>query len=319
MTTPRKVLAIGFSQTGQLTGVLDSILGPLEQADGIEVTCLTLQPTEAFPFPWPFLRFFDTFPECVYEQPAPIAEPELTGEEDFDLVVFAWQVWFLSPSMPTMAFLQHPKAARLLDGKAVVSVIACRNMWLLAHERFKAHLEHLNAHLVDNVVLTDSAHSAATFISTPLWLLTGQRGPFLGGLVPAAGISAEDTVAAARFGAAIARQLPQRSRTDASPMLTGMGAVHVHERLIAAEHIARRSFRAWGALLRALGRPHTPLRRIGVGVYFCFLLALIVTVVPVAAVLKRLLAPLMSERTARQRQYYAAPSGESTALEDRVT
>ena len=102
-------------------------------------------------------------------------------------------------------------------------------------------------------------------------------------------------------------------------MLTGMGAVRVNERMIASERIARRSFRAWGALLRALGRPNTPVRRAGVGVYFVFLFTLIVTVVPISAVVKRLLAPLTRERTARQRSYYAAPSGESMALEDRVT
>ena len=175
----KRVLAIGFSQTGQLTSVLESVLGPLDEAPDIEVTRLTLKPVEPFPFPWPFWRFFDTFPETVYEEPAPIQEPEITGDEDFDLVVFSWQVWFLSPSMPAMAFLQHPKAQRLLAGKPVVSVIACRNMWLMAYERFKVHLERLGAHLVDNVVLTDSAHSAATFISTPLWMLTGRRGPFL--------------------------------------------------------------------------------------------------------------------------------------------
>ena len=314
----KRVLAIGYSQTGQLTSALDSVLGPLRDADSIEVTELQLEPVEPFPFPWPFWRFFDTFPECVYEEPVPIRDPGLTGDEDFDLVIFAYQVWFLSPSMPAMAFLQHPVARRVLAGRPVVSLIACRNMWLSAHETFSRHIEAIGAHLIDNIVLTDSAHSAATFVSTPVWVLTGHRGPFLGGLIPAAGVSRADIDGAARFGRAIAEQLPHRERRDRTPMLAGLGAVHVNERMIASEHIAYRSFRIWGALLRALGRPNTPLRRIVLGLYFLFLFTLIITVVPISAVIKRLLAPFTRERTARQRRYYAAPSGESTELLDRT-
>lgn len=316
MTEVKRVLAIGFSQTGQLRSVLDSILGPLRASSEIEVTELELEPVETFPFPWPFWRFFDTFPECVYEEPAPIREPNIRGDEDFDLIIFSWQVWFLSPAMPAMAFLQHPKARRVLAGKPVVSVIACRNMWLSAYETFKRHIEYIGGHLVDNVVLTDRAHSAATFVSTPVWVLTGHRGPFLGGLIPAAGVSREDIDAAARFGEAIASELPGRERDDFTPMLKGLGAVHVNERMIASERIAHRSFRIWGALLRALGPPNTPLRRAVLAVYFLFLFTLIITVVPLSAVIKRLVAPLTRKHTARQRRYYAAPSGESTELLD---
>ena len=317
MAEVKRVLAIGYSQTGQLTSVLESVLGPLKASPEIEVTELRLEPVEPFPFPWPFWRFFDTFPECVYEDPAPIREPGLTGDEDFDLIIFGYQVWFLSPAMPAMAFLQHPVAKRLIAGKPVVSVVACRNMWLSAHETFKRHIAELGGHLVDNVVLTDRAHSAATFVSTPVWVLTGHRGPFLGGLIPAAGIPREDIEDAARFGRAIAEQLPRREPSDREPMLRGLGAVHVNERMIASERIAHRSFRIWGALLRRLGAPNTPLRRAVLGLYFLFLFTLIITVVPVSAVIKRLVAPLTRERTARQRHYYAAPSGESTELLDR--
>ena len=151
-----------------------------------------------------------------------------------------------------------------------------------------------------------------------MWMLTGRRGRFLGGLIPAAGIPQSDIEAASRFGRAIAEQLPRRDRADHAPMLQGLGAVRINERLIASERIAHRSFRLWGGLLRALGRPHTPARRAALGLYLVFLLSLIATVVPVSAVLKRLLAPFTRKRTARQRRYYAAPSGESTELLDRA-
>jgi hypothetical protein len=44
------------------------------------------------------------------------------------------------------------------------------------------------------------------------------------------------------------------------------------------------------------------------------LITLILTVVPISAVIKQLVAPLTRARIARQRAYFAAPSGESDHL-----
>src|SRR5262249_27453523 len=153
------------------------------------------------------------------------------------------------------AFLKSETAKRLFKGKPVITLIGCRNMWLMAQERVKERLTELGARLIDNVVLTDSAHSAFTFVSTPVWMLTGARGPFLGGLIPAAGVSEEDIAACTRFGRAMAAQLPGRAADDDSPMFRGLGAVHVRESLIESEKTIKRSFRLWGGLLRAVGKP----------------------------------------------------------------
>jgi hypothetical protein len=184
-------------------------------------------------------------------------------------------------------------------------------MWLMAQERTKEKLANLGARLIDNAALVDVADMWTTFISTPMWMLTGKRGPFLGGRVPRAGIPAEEIKRAARFGEAIARQLPQRRADDYSPMFTGLGAVKVNESLIASEPIVRRSFRAWGGLLRLLGRRESIPRRIVLVLYVLFLITLILTVVPISAIVKALLKPLTRARTQRQRAYYAAPSGET--------
>lgn len=313
----KRVLVVHFTQSGQLSDVVQSVTAPLLNHEQIEVVYETIKPLKSYPFPWPFLTFFDTFPETVYEDVPPIGalSPAITAAP-FDLVILAYQVWFLSPSQPITAFLQSPAAKQLLKDTPVVTLIACRNMWLMAQETMKQRLDALGAHLVDNIVLTDPAHSAMTFFSTPCWVLTGHKGPFLGGLIPAAGVSPGEVAAAARFGEAIAAQLPQRSRDDTSPMLQGLGAVKVNERLIAAEKVAFRSFRIWGGLLRLLGQPGTLLRRCVLVAYIIFLITLILTVVPITAIIKRLLAPLMRSRIARQRAYFAAPSGEAVPLSE---
>lgn len=306
----KKVLIVYYSQSGQLSEVVHSIARPLETAQDIEVVYECLVPMQPYPFPWPFLQFFDTFPETVYDDPHPIMPISDRARGDFDLVILAYQVWFLSPAQPITAFLQSDDGARLLANRPVITVIACRNMWLMAQEKMKQQLERLDAHLIDNVVLTDPANSATTFFSTPLWVLTGNKGPFLHGLIPEAGVSAQDTKQAVRFGEAITRQLPGRAAEDLRPMLEGLGAVHVLENLIASEQIAIRSFRMWGALLRSLGAPGGRVRRATLLVYVIFLILMIITVVPITSLIKRLAAPLLKQRTANQRRYYAAPSGE---------
>ena len=310
----RRVLALYYTQTGQLRDILHAVTGPLEASEEIVVDLVELRPATPYPFPWPFWRFFNTFPETVYEDPASIEPPMIDPNADYDLVILAYQVWFLSPALPVTAFLTSDLAARLLKDRPVMTLIGCRNMWLMAQERVKAHLDRIGARLIDNAVLTDESHSAFTFISTPLWMLTGKRGPFLGGRIPAAGVPAARIAAASRFGRAIATQLPNRDRDDDRPMLVGLGAVKINERLIGSEQVAKRSFRLWGGLLRFLGKPSSPLRQAVLAVYIVFLVLLIVTVAPLLAILKKLMTPFTRAKIARQKAYFAMPSGEATDL-----
>lgn len=307
----KRVLVVWYSQSGQLRDIVDSVLQPLRASADIEVTMAELRPLKPYPFPWSFWRFFDTFPECVYADPDPIEPLNLPATAEFDLVVLAYQVWFISPSLPTMAFLQSAQAKRLLNGKPVVTVIGCRNMWLMAQERMKELLAANGARLIDNIVLAERTHGAVSVVTTPWWLLSGNRGPYLGGLLPRAGVWQSDIRDAARFGQAIASQLPQRTADATRSMLQGQGAVTVHPGLISSEMIIRRSFHLWGALLRRCGKQGAPLRRVVLGLYVVFLVAMLLTVVPVVFVLKTVLSPVTRARIARQREYFAAPSGES--------
>jgi hypothetical protein len=314
----QRILVVYYSQSGQLHDIVASLSAPLVASHNVEVVTAKLEPRTPYPFPWPFWRFFSTFPEAVAELPDAIEPLQVDDGQPFDLVILAYQVWFLSPSMPMMAFLQSDDAARLLKGRRVITVIGCRNMWLQAQERMKAHLERIGARLVDNVVFTDSAHTAATFVSTPLWMFTGRRGPFLGGLIPAAGVSQQDIAGASRFGSAIAAQLPARSPTDHSSFLAGLGAVRITEHLIASEAIGRRSFRIWGRLLRACGPRDSFRRRIVLGIYVLFLISLIVTVVPLSTLIRRLLSPFTQRSRRDQRAYFAGPSGEADHLRSEI-
>ena len=304
----RQVLVVHYSQTGQLDRLMQSVCAPLLQRADIHVDFLTLQPAQPYPFPWPFLGFFRIFPETVLMRPQPLLPLAVDPAQRYDLVILAYQVWFLSPSQPMTSFLASPEAAQLLKGTPVVTLIGCRNMWLMAQEKLKQRLHELGARLVDNIALTDACGTAASFLATPLWLFTGRQKP--SAWVPRAGIDEAEIVAAKRFGEAMAQRLTADALPIEQPMLRGLGAVRIDEKLIASEKVGNRSFQLWSRLLAALGPQQSRRRGAGLVLYIVFLLCLIVTVVPLSALLKKLMAPLFKARIAREKAYFAGPSGE---------
>jgi len=307
----RKVLVIHYSQTGQLTRITDSIIEPLKQDSDIQVDYLTIEPEQSYPFPWPFLRFFHVFPEAVKMTPQalkPIDNTIINNATDYDLIVLSYQVWFLSPSTPISSFLQSAAAKTIFKDKAVVTVIGCRGMWLSAQEKVKNLLKSLKANLVDNVALTDDCGAAFSFLATPMWMFTGRKKAY--SWLPTAGVSENDINNASRFGCAIKERLLFDDNKIEQPMLKGLGAVKINEKLIASERVGSHSFRIWSKLLSTLGPQNSLGRSCGLLVYVLFLLTLIVTVVPITALIKKLIAPLTKKRIRAQKAYFAEPSGE---------
>lgn len=306
----KRVLVLCYSQTGQLAAVVDRIVAPLQENDDglrVELHRETLKPQQPFPFPWPLLRFFDAFPESAHLDPAPLQPLALRGDEDFDLVILAYQVWFLAPSQPAVAFLRSPVGQRLLAGKPVVTVIACRNMWLLAQEKMKGLLAAAGARLIDNVVLTDRAPTLATLITTPRWLLTGRRDAFWG--LPPAGVAAAEIARCRRFGLALRDALRGGRETGSAPLLSGLQAVEADPRLLFSERAGTRSFYVFGKLIRRVGGPGSWRRAPLVLAYIVFLLSLIVTVVPLSLLLQRLVRPLLGRFLVARKTYFELPSG----------
>jgi hypothetical protein len=306
----KRVLVLRYSQSGQLDQVAEQIVAPLRADPTIRVHEEVLRPLRPFPFPWPFLTFFDAFPESAHMKPQPLAPLSLSGDEDFDLIVLPYQVWFLAPSQPVAAFLKHPVAARLLKGKPVVTVIACRNMWLLAHEKLKGMLDDVGARLIDNVVLTDPGPTLATFFTTPAWLIWGRKRGFWG--MPDAGLSAEQIGGTGRFGRALRDALHAGLERGTGPLLAGLGAVRADARLLISEKAGTRSFYLWGKLIMAAGGPGAWQRKPLLLLYVLFLLVLIISVVPVSLTLQALLRPLFRGWLTRMTAQFECPSGSAT-------
>jgi hypothetical protein len=306
----KRILVLSYSQTGQLAEITQSIVAPLQQCPHFSVHIETLRPVHPYPFPWRFFSFLDAFPESA-QMVAPSLHPlSLTGDEDFDLVILPYQVWFLAPSLPITAFLKHPLAKKLLMGKPVVTVIACRNMWMLAQEKMKSLLAACGARLLDNVAMVDPSSTMTTLLTTPVWLLSGKR-DLLPGLPPA-GIDAASIKAASRFGFALRDALQNDQERGAAPLLTGLNAADSDPSLLFSEKAGTRSFFLWGKLLRAVGAPGQWHRRPFLLLYVCFLITLILSVVPLSLLMQAVLRPFLQRKMALLKQKFDAPSGSGT-------
>src|SRR6266496_6114817 len=104
----KRVLVIYYSQTGQLTRAVRAMMAPLENHPDFAITWQAIEPAQPYPFPWGFFQFLDAFPESVHLDPPPLKPMSFDPDGPYDLVVIAYQVWFLSPSLPITGFLKSP-------------------------------------------------------------------------------------------------------------------------------------------------------------------------------------------------------------------
>ncbi len=301
----KKVLILYYSQSGQLKNVLDNFIAPMQKDSAIRCDYKEIKPIKPFPYPWKFYEFFDTFPESVYLDGCEIEDLDLN--EEYDLIILGYTVWFLSPSLPVTGFLQSAQAKKLLNNKPVITVIACRDMWLIAQEKMKSLLSKTGAQHTDNVVLTDQGKSIYTFVTTPRWMLTGKKDAFW--FFPKAGVAKNEIQDAARFGKRLCTALANNEEAEHKPMLKDLNAVNVQGKLIATERIAHRSFLIWSKLIKKAGAPGSSARKVVITIYACFLLILVLTVVPINIIIRKLLYPFRRKHIKKAINYYEQPSG----------
>lgn len=266
---PRRAVVYLYTQTGQLNEVAKAFTAPL-QARGWDIRWVDVQPRVAFPFPWPIRRFFGVFPQAVdpealVELVAPAAGFSTAPEE---LVILAYQVWYLAPSLPIRSMLRaHPEA---VQDRNVVSLIACRNMWYSAAIEVSGLLRAAGARRLEVVAATDTRPSSTTLVTTLHWLLTGKREPFL--WFGRAGVDDTELARVAAVGRSIADGRP--CPADAAP---------VQSALAAADLFAGRIFRRWGATVRSAQRFGAVAQGISLAMFVIGLGMAIVIVLPLIA------------------------------------
>lgn len=301
----KKVLVLYYSQTGQLKSVLDSFVSKLGDEE-IKIDMKAIKPKSEYPFPWSFYQFFDEFPESVHMDGCELDKLEEL-ENDYDLIILGYTVWYMAPSIPVTAFLQSEQAKKIFKDKPVVTVVACRDMWVLAQEKVKEMLSQLDARVIDHVALTDQGGSVLSLLTLPVWMLTGDKNYFKS-LTPA-GIKQEAIEACERFGVRLNEALKQDKEKENEAMLKNLGAAIVNGKLIATEKIANRSFQIWSKLIKLGGVKHSFGRKVVTTIYVVFLLALIFTVIPLNIIARKILNIFQKEKIQAMEAFYELPSG----------
>ena len=300
---PKKVLVVYYSQTGQLREIVDFIVAPLKASTEVSLTFEELKPKTPFPYPWTSDEFFQAMPESVRGIACELQPLSLNGQEHFDLVIIAWQPWYLSPSIPIHAFFLHETAKKLLSGKPVLTIIGSRNMWIMAHERIREYLKPMQAKLVGNIVLYDKAPNLVSVVSIIHWLFTGRKGRYLK-IIPPAGVSDDDIRNSSRFGDIILDSILHNDLEHLRPSLVKEGAVDVLPSLVMLEKRGKIFFRLWAAFILKKGDYGDPARIMRVRLFKYYLLAVIYIVSPFASLLYFIIKPFRKKALDREISLY---------------
>jgi hypothetical protein len=301
----KKVLILYYSQNGQLQTVLESLISKLKDEE-ILVDMRAIKPKRSYPFPWPFYEFFDEFPESVHLDGCEIQELEGLSD-DYDLIILGYTVWYMAPSIPITAFMQSEQAKKVFKDTPVVTLVACRDMWVLAQEKVKEMIGAVGGRHIDHIALTDQGGSVLSLITLPTYMLTGNKNYF--SLLPQAGIKQEEIEACDRFGERLNLSLKEDKEKESEAMLKGLGACVVNAKLIASEKIANRSFHIWSKLIKKAGEKYSLGRKVMITIYVAFLILLIFTVVPLNIIARKILNLFQKEKIKAMEAKYELPSG----------
>lgn len=242
----KKILAVYYSQSGQLSEIVEHFITPFTEA-GMSVEVIRISMELEFSFPWTSERFFDVMPESVLAIPSALRnfKPQ---ESKYDLIVFAYQPWYLSPSIPATSILCNEIFKQLLPNTPVVTLIGARNMWLNAQEKVKASLTANGAKHVANISLTDENNNFVSAITILHWMLSGRKDKFLG-IFPKPGISEPAILNTSNYGKLIVESVLKNDFNSLQEKLVAVNAVSVKSNLMFIEARAGKLFSIWAKLI----------------------------------------------------------------------
>jgi hypothetical protein len=242
----KKVLAIYYTQSGQMRDIINSFTAPLTAA-GVNVEQVQVKLLSDFAFPWTGKRFFSVMPDCVLDVPAQL-EPIELKEKKYDLVILGYQPWFLSPSIPSNSILNNPDFKAVIQNTPVVTISEARNMWLNAYVRIRRKLKDAGANLVGNIALVDKHANPISFVTIFYWMLTGKKERYLN-IFPKPGVADEDIHHTKVFGDTVLKHLETGEWDGLQDELLQQDAVMVKYPLMFIEGKAKIIFAVWAKFI----------------------------------------------------------------------
>lgn len=244
----KKVLAIYYTQSGQMGEIIDAFTAPLIEA-GASVEKSQIRLVADYRFPWTGKRFFSVMPSCVLGIPEPI-QPLNLKEHKYDLVILGYQPWFLSPSIPSNSLLQNEAFKTIIKDTPVITVSAGRNMWINAYVRVRNMLKEAGAQLVGNIALVDKHPNPVSFVTIFYWMLSGKKERYLN-LFPKPGVSEKDIAGTSAYGQTVAKYLADDKWDGLQDELIKQKAVEINYKLMFIEARAKPIFAVWAKIIAA--------------------------------------------------------------------
>jgi hypothetical protein len=295
----KKVLVVSYTQSGQLNEIVDHFLKPFDPA---QIERLEVRPEKAFPFPWTSDTFFDAMPETVLEEPI-LLKPVSPSSQQYDLVVLAYQPWFLSPSLPISSLLQTESFMEVLADTPAVTIIGGRNMWLNAQESVKRHLKAAKGKLVANIPLMDRTSNLVSAVTILHWMLTGRKDRKWG-LFPLPGVSAADIESASNFGNMVKSALDRDNYEGLQHTILSTGQIKIPTDILFIEERAKKIFYLWANLIKTKGT-NAQKRKTFVSLFKYYLLIALFMVAPLLLLVYNLLvAPFTSRAIQKKKEYF---------------
>ncbi|GAA3593265.1 dialkylresorcinol condensing enzyme DarA [Flavivirga amylovorans] len=302
----KNILVLHYSQSGQLTEIVNNITMPLNNSKNIKVVHHQIEMETPFAFPWKKKDFLDVFPESFLQIPSKIKPiPQAILNQKFDLVILGYSVWYLSPSIPTNSFFCNPEAKQLLANTPVITVIGCRNMWIMAQEKMKTLLKGCGSKLVGNIVLRDRHINHISVITIVQWMFTGKKKKYLG-IFPKPGVSQKDIDESSRFGNTILDHVINNNLEDLQKNLVKEKAVLIKPFLVLADKRANILFGKWAKLIHSKGKISINKRAIWIKMFNYYLLFAIWIIAPVVFILFLLTYLPLSGKIKKDKKYYSS-------------
>ena len=242
----KKVLAIYYSQSGQLADIMARLISPLAET-GASVEIVRIEPVPAYPFPWTRERFYSVMPDCVLGVTNKLA-PFTLKETAYDLIVLGYQAWFLFPSIPVNTLLHEPAFRQVMNNTPVVTITGARNMWLNTFLELKKLIRSAGGRLVGNIALVDRHPNHISFFTVLHWLMGGKKDRYLR-IFPLPGVSAADIAHASAYGKTLVPCLQTSEWSDLQPELIRQKAVNTRYSLLLLESIAIPTYTKWAAFI----------------------------------------------------------------------
>lgn len=296
----KRILVIGYSQSGQLYEILEKFLKPFQE---VEIEQVKIETKEPFPFPWTSAVFFDTMPESVLEEPVELA-PYRLKSTSYDLIILGYQPWYLSPSIPTTSLLKDSKFLSVLKDTPVVTVIGARNMWLNAQESVVGYIEAAGGKIVGNIPLIDRHQNLLSALSILHWMLTGKK-ERKWGLLPSPGVSDKDIEDVEIFGEKVFKGLQKGNYKGLQDKILAEQKIDIHPSILLVEMRGKILFLAWANLIKKKGVVDSKKRSFWVNMYKYYLLVALFIVSPIVLTIYTILIrPFTGKSIQKKKEHF---------------